>query len=261
MANEIQVWNKVLSTALQMPGVKVNRKDFIEDKLSLYCNSSQLIQALDKGPIGIIPFPILDKVAEECINYHTRNVTALSSLAGLPGGWWVAATIPADLAQYYFHVFVLSQKLAYIYGFPDLCDKDGNLTEDASNLLTIFVGVMGGVAVANEAIQEIARQLQKEVVRRLPQQALTKGVFYPMVKQIAKWIGIKLTKESFAKGVGKLIPIVGALISGGLTYATFKPQSKRLMRTLRNTMMIASENRKVGVSNDAEDVSFEEVKS
>ena len=178
MANEIQVWNKVLSTVLQMPGVKVNRQDFLEEKLSIYCTPSQLAQALDRGTIDIIPLHVLDQIANECIKSHTLKVTTLSAIAGIPGGWWVAATIPADISQYFFHVFVLSQKLAYIYGFPDLCDKDGNMTEDAANLLTIFVGVMGGVAVANEALQEIAKRVQKQVVRRLPQQALTKGFLW-----------------------------------------------------------------------------------
>jgi len=37
----------------------------------------------------------------------------LSTLVGLPGGWWIAGTIPADLAQYYQNVIQMAQKLAY----------------------------------------------------------------------------------------------------------------------------------------------------
>ncbi|MET7792138.1 hypothetical protein ABZS93_37275, partial [Streptomyces sp900116325] len=32
----------------------------------------------------------------------------------------------------------------------------------------------------------------------------------------------------FAKSVSKAIPLVGAAVSGGLTFATFRPMSKRL---------------------------------
>lgn len=60
-----------------------------------------------------------------------------------------------------------------------------------------------------------------------------------------KWIGISLTKQSFARGVSKLVPVVGGLVSGGLTYATFRPQAKKLMGSLKGTMMMAYENKKV----------------
>ena len=154
----------------------------------------------------------------------------------------MAATIPADLAQYYYHVFVLSQKMAYLYGFPDLTDEDGVLTEEAKNVMTLFAGAMMGVGIANEAIQKIAENLAKEIVKRLPKYALTKTVIYPIVKQVAKWIGIKLTKDSFAKGLGKIVPILGGVISGGLTYVTFRPGAKKLKNTLHNCCVFMTEN-------------------
>lgn len=259
MKNEIQIWNKVLTTALNMPGVAINRQYFLQEKLAQFCTSTQISQSLEKGTIGIVPFGILDEIAKECIKYHTAQVTVISTAMGIPGGWWALGTVPGDLAQYFYHVFVLSQKLAYIYGYPDFCDEKGNITEEGSNMLTVFVGVMGGVAVANKAIQELAEQLQKQVLLRLPQKALTKGVIYPFVKQIAKWIGVKLTRESFAKGLSKVVPILGGLISGGLTYFTFKPQSQRLMMGIKSSMMLAYENRKSEQNKEAEDIPFEEI--
>lgn len=41
-----------------------------------------------------------------------------------------------------------------------------------------------------------------------------------------------MTKDIFAKGVGKVIPILGGAISGGLTLATFKPMSHKLQKHL-----------------------------
>ncbi|MEE3440433.1 hypothetical protein, partial [Ruminococcus sp.] len=225
MEKGIELWKKVLTTAMQLPGVKVNRDSFLKKELTIYCTDIQLAELLEKGTVGVIPIEILDKIASESISYHVKLVTASSTALGIPGGFAMVGTIPSDLAQYYYHVFALAQKLAYIYGYPDLCDENGNFTEDAAEMLTIFVGVMGGVAAANKVIQEIAEQVQKEVLRRLPRYALTKGVLYPLVKQIAKWVGINLTKQSFSRGVSKLVPIIGGIVSGGLTYVTFKPQS------------------------------------
>jgi len=244
MEKGIELWKKVLTTAMQLPGVKVNRDSFLKKELTIYCTDIQLAELLDKGTVGVIPIEILDKIASESISYHVKLVTASSTALGIPGGFAMLGTIPSDLAQYYYHVFALAQKLAYIYGYPDLCDENGNFTEDAAEMLTIFVGVMGGVAAANKVIQEIAEQVQKEVLRRLPRYALTKGVLYPLVKQIAKWVGINLTKKSFSRGVSKLVPIIGGVVSGGLTYVTFKPQSKKLKEQLRSKMLLAYENKK-----------------
>lgn len=244
MEKGIELWKKVLTTAMQLPGVKVNRDSFLKKELTIYCTDIQLAELLEKGTVGVIPIEILDKIASESISYHVKLVTASSTVLGIPGGYAMVGTIPSDLAQYYYHVFALAQKLAYIYGYPDLCDENGNFTEDAAEMLTIFVGVMGGVAAANKVIQEIAEQVQKEVLRRLPRYALTKGVLYPLVKQIAKWVGINLTKQSFSRGVSKLVPIIGGVVSGGLTYVTFKPQSKKLKEQLRSKMLLAYENKK-----------------
>ena len=41
-----------------------------------------------------------------------------------------------------------------------------------------------------------------------------------------------MTKQAFASGVSKAIPIAGAVISGGLTLATFVPMANRLKRHL-----------------------------
>lgn len=119
---------------------------------------------------------------------------------------------------------------------PDLCDENGNLTETSQDMLTLFVGVMMGVGAANNAITKISKAFAAQVVKRLPQKALTKTFYYPIIKQIAKWLGVKLTKETFAKSVGKAIPILGGIVSGGLTAATFKPAAKRLQKKLQEQM-------------------------
>ncbi len=245
MENGIEVWNKVLTKVMQMPGVKVTRDSFLTEKLSVYCTASQLSTVLGKGTIGNVEMSVLDDIANECIRQHTLIVTSISTAMGIPGGLAMLGTVPGDVLQYYYHVFVLAQKLAYVYGYPDLCDENGKFTESAASLLTVFVGVMGGVAAAQKVIQEVAEQVQKEILKRLPRYALTKGAIYPFVKQVAKWIGISLTKQSFAKGVSKFVPLLGGLISGGLTYATFRPQAKKLKGSLKGTMMLAYENRKV----------------
>ncbi len=236
MENEVSVWNKVMSAALSMPGVKVDRNVFITNELGPYCTKEQLDKAIATCPAASISKERIDTLATACINNQTTKVTTISAVAGLPGGLAMVATIPADIAQYYWHTFVLAQKLAYLYGFPDLRDENGNLTETSTDMLTLFVGVMMGAAAANQGIRSLSKAFAEQVVKRLPQKALTKTAYYPIIKQVAKWIGVKLTKDSFAKGVGKAIPILGGVISGGLTFATFRPSAKRLQMKLKEQM-------------------------
>ena len=76
---------------------------------------------------------------------------------------------------------------------------------------------------------------------RLPRQTLTKYAIYNISKQVAKWIGIKLTKDTFARGVSKVIPLIGAPISAGLTYWTFKPMANRLKKSLDEQLRLSSD--------------------
>ena len=67
--------------------------------------------------------------------------------------------------------------------------------------------------------------------------ALTKGTIYPIVKSISKWFGVKMTKEVFAGFFKKAIPLVGGVVGGGLTYATFKPCCDKLKEVLQDTYL------------------------
>ena len=125
-----------------------------------------------------------------------------------------------------------------------MCDEDGNLTDTACEMLTVFVGIMMGVAAANTAIREIVKGFAGQVVKRLPRMALTKGAVYPLIKQITKWVGINLTKPLFAKSLGKVIPVLGAGISGTITYVTFSKESKRLQRKLSENMQLIIDTQK-----------------
>ena len=238
---ENQIWSKILTTVLKMPGVKVDRIAFLRKELRPYCNQSRLQMIGSVRPYTVVSEHVVDKLAKQCVTYHTALATTTSAIAGLPGGLVMAATLPADLTQYFYHVFVLSQKLAYLYGYPDFFvddetaeETDGEVLGDtASDLLTIFMGVMMGAPVAEKGLGELSKAVAETAVTRLPRVALTKMALYPVVSQIAKMIGARLTKDSFAKGIGRLIPLAGGLFSGGLTLLTFRRGANRLQRQLR----------------------------
>ena len=216
--------------SLNLPGVKINRNDYLKDVFKAYGDESLLI---NQRPIDVFNEDIVDKVAKASINSHLLTVSGTSAVAGIPGGFAMIGTIPADMVQYYYHVLVVAQKLGYIYGWPNLLDEKQQFSEASRNVITLFVGVMMGAQAANKAVSEVGIQLSKEIAKRLPQQALTKTAYYPIFKEVGKWISLKVTKESFAKGASKTIPLLGGVLSGGLTYFTFKPMAVKLQKKLK----------------------------
>ena len=99
-------------------------------------------------------------------------------------------------------------------------------------MLLVFIGVMFGVQGASSTLQKFADTLAKHISKKLAQKALTKGTIYPIVKKVAQNVGIRMTKQIFADGVASAIPVIGSALSGGLTYAMFKPCCMKLRRNL-----------------------------
>ena len=186
-----------------------------------------------------IPTEVIDEIADEVIKYERNCVSGISTALGMPGGVAMAATIPTDIAQYYGYMLRATQKLMYLYGFPEIDTKEKGQKFDSEtiNILIICMGVMYGAAGANNALHALAKALASGVEKQLLRSALTKGTIYPIVKNVAKWFSVKMTKEVFAGFFKKAIPVVGGVIGGGITFLSFKPCCDKLKASLQNTML------------------------
>ncbi len=223
----VTLWNKVLQTSLKLPFVNVNRDEFLSKELSKFCTPMEVMTALDDTPLKVLNKKEIDKLANQCISYHLTMVCGTSALMGLPGGWWMAGTIPTDLTQFYGHILALMQKLIYLYGWPSLTDVNNQLDDESLNIMTLFVGAMMGNKLAVEALTKVVGQVSKSAGIRISETIMAQYAI-----KIAQWIGINMTKEGFAKGVGKVLPLVGAPISATITYYTFRPMARRLKKHL-----------------------------
>jgi len=229
----MDIWNSILGFALNFPGARVNRNDFLTGEFSNYCSNEILNDILENGTIKAgIDLRLLDKIADNVISYHTGITTSLSAAAGFPGGFAMAATIPADLGQFYFHVIVVCQKLAYIYGWSEL---DNETNDQFKAVMTLFIGIMSGVNAANLGIKSISKvYLTKGVTRLATMKGLGNTVIYKIAADVAKKLGVKMSKKIFMQGVAKVVPFASAAICGGITLATFMPMAKNLKNKLRS---------------------------
>ena len=247
MQNEFEssgVFETLMVNSLQVPGVKVNRNKFLYDALSKYEHDPKKISnAINTNPIEAgIDKKTLDKVAKYTINKTTAISSGASFAAGLPGGFAMMASIPADVVQYFGMSIRLAQELAYIYGEEDLFDGTEIDDSRVRDTLIAYIGVMFGVQGASEVVRIISTQLSKTALKRLPQKALTKTFYYPIIKNIGKVLSVKITKDTFAKGVSKAIPIVGGVVSGGMTFFSLRPMGKKLQECLSESKFNYDEN-------------------
>lgn len=230
----------VIIMGLKTPGVSIDRAEFLQKELFKNFPQSVIDKAISTTPAKAgIPSEAIDKIADEVIQYERTCVSGISAALGMPGGVTMAATIPADIAQYYGYMLRATQKLLYLYGFPqiDTSEKGNQFDTETINILILCMGVMYGAAGANNAIKAMAKALATGVEKKLINAALTKGTIYPIVKSVASWFGKKMTKEIFAGFFKKAIPVVGGVIGGGITYVSFKPCCDKLKSTLQNTLL------------------------
>ena len=225
-----------LKKVVRIPGVRINRDEFLrQELLKLGTNDDVIRRALDSNPAAAgVTLAELDKLADEAISYETNKSAALSFAAGIPGGFAMLGTIPADITQYYVHALRIMQKLAYLYGWRGLLGEGGEADDDTISLLALFFGVMLGVGGAAQSLTAFARVAAKTAYQnQAAKRALMSIGWYPVVKYSLRIIGINITKNSLAKGFSKIVPVIGGFVSSGLTFMALQSQSSLLKEHLR----------------------------
>lgn len=235
----VALFNKVMGLALTVPGININREDFLRDSLKNHCTAKDIETAILYSPSSVLSSAQLDRIVMHTISSAKYKVTAASTALGLPSNPFVAAGMGvADLAQYTSFCLRTAQQIAYLNGYPSLRNEKGELDDYAISVLTPMLGVMFGATMANKAIHEIAKRLSIEVVKRLPRIAATRIIGYGLIKEVAKWIGVRMSKQLLTRGVSKFIPVLGGLFSGAISYAAFGRSAERLATTLKEDRLL-----------------------
>ena len=222
--NSELTFEKILMTAMKTPGVRINRAQFLRKELRKYYSEDIVAEAIQSNPAKAgVSKECVNTISKQVINYETTKVTGLSVAASLPGGAAAVGAAAVDITSYFVFIFRVVQQLAYLYGFEEFELNENTVDAETMNEILVFIGVMFGVQGAAAGLQKVADALAKRIAKNLANRALTKGVVYPIVKRIFSAVGIRMTKQIFADTVASTIPVVGGVLSGGLTYAMFKP--------------------------------------
>lgn len=225
----------LIRQGMRLPGIRIDRAAFLRAELSRVCLPETVERAIQTNPAQAgIDRALIDPIANAAITAETAKVTSLSALSGIPGGLGMAVAIPADVVQYFGFILRILQKLIYLYGFAELDLTEASIADETMTELLLFIGAMFGVRGAVSGIQSLSKLAATQTIKSLSRKALTSTTVYPLVKKIAQQVGVKMTKQVFARGVSRLVPIAGAAAAGSLTFFSFRAGAGRLRKTLCN---------------------------
>lgn len=109
------VLENIITSAVQIPGVKVDRKAFLSEIFSH--EDVDMKEIFDLGPVQAnVTQKKLDSLANNLIWVRTSQSSLASFAMGIPGGLAMAATVPADVLQFFGMSLRLAQELSYLYG-------------------------------------------------------------------------------------------------------------------------------------------------
>ena len=109
----------------------------------------------------------------------------------------------------------------------------------------MLIGVSMGAEAARKLVTEVCDRLAEQALRRIPRMALTKTAYYPLIKEIGKWLGIRVTKVTVSRGVSKVVPVVGGAVSAGITVLSLTSMAKRLKSHLSELRYARAESTSV----------------
>lgn len=235
----------ILSNLITSPIIRIDRNEFLRSALSNYFNDKIVDKAIEICPAYAgISTRRLRRISEEIIGLETTKTSAASFLAGLPGGAAILGTIPVDIAQFFVRILIVTQKLMYLYGWPDLLNENRELDDGTANILLQFTGIMFGADQSGKAVNILSNTLAKQFAKELAEnaaekgaqkitaQVVTKNAVKPVFNLTKKFILSEASKITLKKGAKVLVPILGGFVSGAITYFTFKPQARRLRNHL-----------------------------
>lgn len=126
-----------------------------------------------------------------------------------------------------------AQQIAYLFGEDDLFDGGGQLSEAAQVRVIADLGAMFGAAGAAVLVSQTSKLAGANLGKEVAAQALTKTAWYPLVKKVGALVGKQVTKKTVEKTITKALPVVGGVLSGGLTCVTFRPMGHRRRRVVQ----------------------------
>lgn len=153
--------------------------------------------------------PNLEDAAKSFVKYQIAKCTTSGFITGLGGLITLPVSIPANIGSVIYVQMRMIAGLAYMGGYELNSDQ----------VQTLVYACLAGVSIDNVLKQagiKIGVKLGNNLIKKIPGQVLTK---------INQRVGFRLITKFGTKGIinlGKVVPVLGGVISGGFDFAETK---------------------------------------
>lgn len=184
--------------------------------------------------------PNLEDAAKSFIKFQIAKCATSGFITGLGGLITLPVAIPANISSVMYVQMRMIAGLAYMGGY-DI---------DSDQVQTLVYACLAGISVDQILKQtgvKIGMKLGNSLIKKIPGQTLTK---------INQKVGFRLVTKFGTKGViniGKAIPVIGGVISGGFDFAETKIIAARAYNMFIKNDLAAFESQV-----DSEEVIIEE---
>lgn len=177
----------------------------------------------------------VDTAAKQFINYQIAKCTTSGFVTGLGGVITLPVAIPANVGSVLYVQMRMIACLAYMGGFDT----------DSDQVQTLVYACLAGISIdqiIKQAGIRFGNKFAMAMVKKIPGEVLTK---------INQKVGFRLLTKFGSKGViniGKAVPVVGGIISGGFDFAETKTIANRAYRMfIENDSSVLGEGDSVDV--------------
>lgn len=177
----------------------------------------------------------VDAAAKQFVNYQIAKCTTSGFVAGLGGLIMLPVALPANVGSVLYVQMRMIACLAYMGGFDT----------DSDQVQTLVYACLAGISIdqiIKQAGIQFGNKLAMAMVKKIPGEVLAK---------INQKVGFRFLTKFGTKGViniGKAVPIIGGIISGGFDFAETKTIVNRAYKMfIENDVSVLGEGESVDV--------------
>lgn len=217
---------------------RVDRTEWLSEVLSPFMHEENLEELATMRPEDFLTPSQIDRIACEEFEDHIKHSSILSSGFSLLGRSSIALSTLGDTIAFWTDLIVLTQKLAYLYGWDDFYE-DGRATRETLSRLMIMLGY--GLKV--EDCKTVLIGTSTDCSPNLTDELKHIGLSVSKADRIA--VASQelacLVKSLLSGTVAKRAPLWGVLIGGAINYFSYKRIALRTKQILREVMYLRLE--------------------
>lgn len=157
-----------------------------------------------------VPVADMDAVARKVARTYRHRAGAVGAASGLPGGVWALVAAGADVQLTAVFAVRMAAGIAQAYGY------DTTDVEEQAQLADVLA-----IAAGIDSLRGVGTWLSREgLIYLLPE----------VLPKILVRLSLELTQEQAAKLIGRIVPGVGAIVSGAIDYTFLRVAGDRAIR-------------------------------